>query len=298
MDIKKVKKGFKIDNKFGHKYQINENCFDIIDNELKAYCLGFLYADGNLGIYNNDYVIRLNLNAKDSEILDIFIKCFNTDRKWKTDKRGNIYLNIFNKKICFSLMKKGIVQAKTFKIKFPNNQIIPENFMSHFIRGYFDGDGTISLSKKYWNGSHVGIISNYDFIVGLKDYLVRFGFSNRKITKVWSKKYKTKKCGIFSLCGYRNIKRFYDYIYRDSHFFLKRKKVKFLEYFYERDKNIKTGWNRLYKFELVSSDNIYYKFHSLKDLITETGMCKHSYYKLVKNKAKFCKGWRLPDNFS
>jgi hypothetical protein len=294
MDRRKFNGTFKQDNKYGKKYDIDESCFDIINCELKAYCLGFLYADGNVGIYNNDYLMRLNLNVKDSEILDIFIKCLKTNRKWKIDGRGDIVLCISNKKICLSLINKGVVQRKTFKIQFPDTNTIPDHLMGHFIRGYFDGDGTIHTSTKHWNRSRCSIISNYDFITGLQNYILQFGFSKTKINKVWSKKFKTKKCGVIHFGGFYNIKRIYEFLYKNATFFLKRKKDKFIEYFELRDKNIKKDWNKIYSFELISPLGKYHKFNSLKELSNITGMCKGSYYKLIKNKTKYAKGWGLP----
>jgi hypothetical protein len=257
--------------------------------------LGFLYADGNVGVYGSDYCVRLNLNIKDSEILDVFIKCLETNRGWKIDGRGDVYLGIFNKILCLSLINKGVVQAKTFKIKFPSLDIVPNHLIHHFIRGYFDGDGTMAVSRKHWNGTQAAIISNYDFIIGLKRHLTSIGFSDRKITKVWSKKYKTKKCGVYHIGGFNNIKKFHDYIYNGANFYLKRKREKFNEYFVRRENDIKKDWNKLYSFELISPDGKFYKFASLKEMRSVTNFSKYSYYKLIKNKTKAVKGWTLPD---
>lgn len=49
------------------KYEIDENYFDIIDSEHKAYTLGFLYADG----YNNEKknIVKISLMEDDIDIL-------------------------------------------------------------------------------------------------------------------------------------------------------------------------------------------------------------------------------------
>jgi hypothetical protein len=62
------------------------------------------------------------------------------------------------------LIKHGCVNNKTFKIKLPNISI---DIYPSFIRGYFDGDGYISL--KGGSGT-CGITSNYDFVTGLRNY--------------------------------------------------------------------------------------------------------------------------------
>ena len=59
----------------GRKYTLNEKYFKFIDNESKAYWLGFLMADGN--IYNN--VIRITLAVVD----------FNHLVKFKSDLKAS-----------------------------------------------------------------------------------------------------------------------------------------------------------------------------------------------------------------
>ena len=56
------------------KYDVNQNYFDIIDTQNKAYFLGFLYADGNVSKDNNN--IQIALQARDLHILESFKKTF------------------------------------------------------------------------------------------------------------------------------------------------------------------------------------------------------------------------------
>jgi len=44
-----------------------------------------------------------------------------------------------------NLIDKGCHQAKTFTLEF--SKFLREDLKRHFIRGYFDGDGTIYLAK-------------------------------------------------------------------------------------------------------------------------------------------------------
>lgn len=42
------------------------------------------------------------------------------------------------------LIKQGCIPNKSLVLTFPNKHQVPENLINHFIRGYFDGDGSIS----------------------------------------------------------------------------------------------------------------------------------------------------------
>ena len=49
------------------------------------------------------------------------------------------------------LINKGFSLDKTNHCLFPSEDIVPKNLQRHFIRGYFDGDGSLAISgdKKY-----------------------------------------------------------------------------------------------------------------------------------------------------
>ena len=55
------------------KYSVNDNYFENIDSEDKAYFLGFMMADGNLskGQHTEEYIrVNLHLQVSDIEILE------------------------------------------------------------------------------------------------------------------------------------------------------------------------------------------------------------------------------------
>jgi hypothetical protein len=79
------------------------------------------------------------------------------DRKYESDCST---FSIYNTKIVSDLYKHGCVNNKTFKIKLPK---LREDLIRHFIRGYFDGDGCISLPN-------IKILGNEDFISSLQKF--------------------------------------------------------------------------------------------------------------------------------
>ena len=125
------------------KYYLKEDIFDNIDTEEKAYWLGFLYADGNVA--NNASRIRLSLAENDLEILEKFsIFIFGEIRVKKYIRQKHIkgqnmvYVDVCSEHIASILKTYGLIPNKTFKLTFP--MFLNKNLISHFIRGYFDGD--------------------------------------------------------------------------------------------------------------------------------------------------------------
>lgn len=201
------------------KYSINENYFDNIDSEGKAYFLGFLYADG----YNNEKKksIYLTLHKKDINILNLLNDELGSNKPLRED-RGYIRLAIENVQVSNSLVKNGCGQNKHNILKFPT--FLNKNLIRHFIRGFFDGDGSITKSK---TGAQMNITSNKDFIISLQEYLMEILDLNK--TKIF-KRYKNKEESLSHTMYYggkKQLLKFYNYFYKDSSFYLKRKKHKF-----------------------------------------------------------------------
>jgi hypothetical protein len=138
-----------------HKLGVNylsydEYYFNNIDNSEKAYWLGFLYADGYVTT-NNRWGLQLAI--KDLSHMENFLKCLqcnvNIKKRFKISLITNKYLEscgfmIHNLKMYNDLYKYGVVNNKTYCLKFPSINLIPDKLLSHFIRGYFDGDGSIT----------------------------------------------------------------------------------------------------------------------------------------------------------
>lgn len=131
-------------NKTYRRYTVNENYFECVDTIDKAYFLGLLYSDG----YVNSGGFYLSLCETDLSILEVFKKTIGYSGDIKTKSNGNEkhciqkHLNIHSSKLAKSLISLGCVQNKTHILKYPS--FLNEKLTSHFIRGYFDGDGCIS----------------------------------------------------------------------------------------------------------------------------------------------------------
>lgn len=142
-----------------YPYYCNYHFFEKIDSEEKAYWLGFLMADGwisknkksgagvvgiELQYRDINHLKKLNHALQGNyKISDRWRPCLLSD----SDKKYHqCLLRVFSIVMYNSLIDKGFTNNKTFDACFPK---IPEEFQRHFIRGYFDGNGTICVSHNY-----------------------------------------------------------------------------------------------------------------------------------------------------
>jgi hypothetical protein len=199
------------------KYTLNENYFENIDSEDKAYFLGLLYADGYNNI--NKSHVYITLHQQDIEILELFNKQINSNKPLRKD-RGYIRLAIENKNVSNQLNKLGCVPNKHNTISLPN--FLDKELMRHFIRGFFDGDGLICESK---TSKQMNITSNKNFISELQQYLIDILGLNK--TKIFKRYDKEDSAYTMFYGGRMQLKKIYKYFYNESSFYLKRKKKKF-----------------------------------------------------------------------
>lgn len=154
------------------KYSYDKTVFDVIDTEEKAYWLGFIYADGCVCDYKG-YPCKLDIGLKydDYEHLIKFADFIGAEHDLvklsKEKNRCDITIN--NRYMCESLIKLGVTPRKSLTLKFPNKEQVPENLLRHFIRGYFDGDGTIYQRS---NGRYCfGFVGTPNMIDNITNYL-------------------------------------------------------------------------------------------------------------------------------
>ena len=202
------------------KYSLNEKYFDNIDNQDKAYILGFLYADGCN--YNNH--ISMCLQERDKDILDKINIALDSSRPLRfidySDRGGacqNQYsLNITSKYMSERLASLGMVQNKSLILEFPK-WLCPDLY-SHFIRGYFDGDGYVS--KNYYNAK-LSIVSTKVFCEKIQDILRKNVGINASIYLCHKNELTTTRT--LQISGRNQIRKFLDYIYSDANLYLQRK---------------------------------------------------------------------------
>ena len=212
------------------KYKLNESIFEYIDTEHKAYWLGFLMADG----YNQvkKRAVELSLSLADINHLEKFKEFMGTDKpigiyksSTLSDRKRSILI-INSIKVSKDLEKLGMVQNKTFCLKFPS---LKDELFKHFLRGYFDADGCISITDRHNRPSNsyqfyfMALRSNIEII---KAYLqskfpeMHFGIHDNK---------QTKGIDYLRVSGRKNIEIICNFLYKDSTIYLDRKYKKAMQ---------------------------------------------------------------------
>jgi hypothetical protein len=214
-----------------YKYKINEDYFNNIDNQEKSYLLGFIFADGCVRITkrkNTDsYQFRLKIHIKDLIIIEKLREL--TESNYPIVIKDNMCsISISNKKFVENLINIGCVPRKTKILTYPD---INEKFNSSFILGYFDGDGSISLLKEWFNFNLLGTES---FLSSVKVIL-----ENEKVFTSLPKKY-SGMGDVFQLTIYdkQSIINLRQYFYNNKSLYLERKRENFDKIEYKKGKRI------------------------------------------------------------
>lgn len=218
------------------KYCFDEHVFDVIDTEEKAYWLGWLFSDG----YNHasKCQVALRVQEEDTEILYKFQKFLQTDtpihtykRVTKVNKLQHSYSELLVCSPYFSekLTDLGCVQAKTLILKFPD---IPEYLYQPFIRGYFEGDGCFSVTKRNNRKNPNSLLYQFN-IVGMQDVLLKIQdiiVQNTGVKRLPLKVRKGKKAVTMHYNGHNVCKKILDYLYKNASIYLNRKYDKYCKY--------------------------------------------------------------------
>lgn len=194
IDVKQIRGKVSHLNLTSKKRQINETYFDDINTPLKAYFLGFIYADG--WIINNEetgnYEFGMSLQSQDKYVLEKINEELGGKNiiyhqhpkevlvcKKQIAHSGHIdTLRVYSKKLVNSLIKNGIETNKSLKDNYP---IVDDSLFFDFLRGYIDGDGCFYVDNKQ-TYMHI-TCSSYAPLKYIQDKLHSFGIKTQLYTE-------------------------------------------------------------------------------------------------------------------
>lgn len=203
---------------------IDDSFFKQIDKEWKAYFLGLLFADG----CNYDGKrITLSLTGNDERILLENLCSYVYKHKPYPIRttNGNCHrLTIVNLAIAQDALRLGLVPRKTYGCKFP---VLQKEYIWHFIRGYFDGDGGTHFQRKK---QKINVS-----IVGCRTFLDDM-YNEMKNKGIQLSIYPTQSFAeMIRFSSKKSIDIFYHAMYDNATIWPNRKREKFKEWDYARN---------------------------------------------------------------
>lgn len=224
---------------WSRKYHCNDNYFEEINTPEKAYWLGALYADGNIHKHKSQSG-TIRFSTKDKEWAEKFLECIEYEGSVLREYHKKFEKEIFkarvtSDKMYYDLIKHGCVPSKSKILKMPDlhNDLIP-----HFVRGYFDGDGTVGIYKYLTGKSTItlrsGICSgSEEFLTNILKYIP----VKSKIIKKNSNK--ALWCFQFSV---NDSLSFCKWMYKDASIYLNRKYKIFEDFIKQRRSQTIMDW--------------------------------------------------------
>ena len=220
-NIKKIKGNHY--RKYFHDFDFFEN----IDTEEKAYWLGFMFADGYIVNHENHYgedSFGLTLAEDSLDSIEKFKKSLHATNPILYDNSKSIgqpqaKIVLTSQKTVNDLIDKGCVKQKSLILQPPKK--VPEKLLSHFIRGFFDGDG--SLMKYNYNNYpsyQIGFTTTYEMAIWLREIFGKGDIRKEKRRDfTW----------YYSIGGNRQVLDICHYMYDEATIWMDRKYARYQE---------------------------------------------------------------------
>lgn len=212
----------------------NEDFFKNWTPEM-AYVLGFFVADGNM-IKNKRGAHFIELQITDKNLLYRIRRILRSNHKITERRRNKRWkksyrLQIGSKIVFNDLSKIGLTPNKSKTINLPH---IPNKYFSHFVRGYFDGDGCVTIChyiRKDRNNKECDKILS-GFVSGSQKFLEALHLKLKNLANITGGSFYENK-GYRLFFSNKDTRKLYNFMYNSmsSDLFLDRKKEKFIKYF-------------------------------------------------------------------
>lgn len=221
--------------------RIRHDIFSKIETELQAYLLGFYAADGNINEKRKTF--RIHLQKQDSELVYLYkdiispdARTFTVEEHKTTGRNGqevnaheSFGVDITSAKLCTDLVNLGIGYNKSYSdLHIPE---MPESLIRHFIRGYFDGDGCVTIWLSKEKGKLDRVRGKFDICAKsasiLNEFIKFFATYDIKINLNYLKRDDMYR---ISTSSKKELEKIYNMLYKDSNFYLSRKFNKFDHY--------------------------------------------------------------------
>jgi transcriptional regulator with XRE-family HTH domain len=198
--------------------------FSELQTDWHAYWLGFLAADGCVYTANGRNLVRLRLKGSDEDHVRNFAQGTGSNALVTKTRNGYAQVEYFDRNLVTALARWGIVPNKTLTISLPAD--MPPDLVPAFVRGYFDGDGSI-----YWRvrggcrAVTCKFVSGSPFVIdGIQATLGRAGIATGRVSHGSG-----RAVVLPVLTAQANLRSFAQYLYSGASVWLARKRQVFAE---------------------------------------------------------------------
>lgn len=227
--------GYRKNRTFNNRY------FQFIDTPLKAYFLGFIFADGWICANENtrNYEFGMELQSEDKYILDALNselggmhKIFHTDAcrtiilGHEVNRGDSDTLRVYSKPLVIDLISNGIETNKTQKDTIPH---VSDELFFDFLRGYVDGDGCYWSTVQRPNCVYLHITcASRKVLEYLQDRLTQFGIK----TQIYTEDDRKHRL----MCtNYDDMKNLVNKMYPNKDVFCLERKIKLIEKYFDEE---------------------------------------------------------------
>lgn len=203
-------------------YRCDADAFERSTDE-SAYWLGFLLADGCVTA-GRRFTLSVALKESDRPHMEALREFLRAESPIKRDAvRQSVSLVVSSERLVSSLMARGCTPRKSATLEFPPSGLLHR---PHFVRGVFDGDGSIYCYRRPYPQPTVSIIGSPPFLKGLQDVMCSdAGLSKNKLYRAGN----SDVAMSLAWTGMGNISKIYNYLYGGGGPCLARKKERFKE---------------------------------------------------------------------
>ncbi len=206
------------------RYSCNDNYFGQLTPDT-CYVAGFIAADGCVHDKRKSIALSIGLGIKDKDHLEKIkqqLQCTHPISISKSKTNVKCSLSIISKQLTADLYSHfKVTPRKSLTLEWPDH--LPDELARHFLRGYFDGDGTWhSHIRKNTEAPRLlfQLLGTTSFLEGARDLIVRScGVSPVAIYQPRA----TSQMRAFNYAGNRVSSRIAQWLYRDADLYLTRK---------------------------------------------------------------------------
>ena len=222
LDLKGVSRRATSNSYRFRKNDFDQGFFSSIDSARKAYWLGFVAADGHVSDDGLNVTVHVSDADHMSQLATDLMSAPNTVRK-----RNNVCrFDVYSQTLVRDLRTLGLFRNKSFTLSPPS---LPEALERHFIRGLFDGDGSIKISNRR-KSRYVNLVTEYtvslcgthSVMSYCRDTISLACFASRPSIRV------KDNLSHLEWGGRQQVIRILDWLYSDSDRFLQRKRDRWL----------------------------------------------------------------------